>query len=66
MTLRGTPTDPDARPQVGAAVTVITRPERLEVVPGDEAGTAGAGMTHPRSGRAGHVPRGSDGVSRQD
>jgi spermidine/putrescine transport system ATP-binding protein len=48
MTLRGTPTNPDARPVAGAAVTVITRPERLEVVPAEAAGVAGERMNQLR------------------
>jgi spermidine/putrescine transport system ATP-binding protein len=48
MTLRGTPTDPEARSEVGASVTVVTRPERLEVLPADGAGPAAEGMTQIR------------------
>ncbi len=48
MTLRGMPTDPDARPEIGAEVTVITRPERLEVVPAEAAEAAREGMTQLR------------------
>jgi len=44
LALRGWVTDPDARPTVNQAVTVVTRPERLEVVPPD-ADDAGAGWT---------------------
>jgi spermidine/putrescine transport system ATP-binding protein len=41
LALRGWVTDPEARPEVGQAVTVVTRPERLEVLPqgSDEVGT---------------------------
>ena len=42
LTLRGRLTDPAARPSVGDAVIVATRPERLEVVP---AGMAAASST---------------------
>jgi spermidine/putrescine transport system ATP-binding protein len=38
MSLRGRITDPDARPTAGDAVVVVTRPERLEVLPLEEAG----------------------------
>jgi spermidine/putrescine transport system ATP-binding protein len=48
MTLRGAPTDPEARPEVGASVTVVTRPERLEVLPAEGAGPAAEGMTQIR------------------
>ena len=48
MTLRGAVTDPDARPVAGDAVVVATRPERLEVIPGDATEAAGAGMTQIR------------------
>ena len=43
MTMHGTRTDPEARLSTGDAVTVATRPERLEVVPAD-AGEPGPGM----------------------
>jgi spermidine/putrescine transport system ATP-binding protein len=43
LTLHGRVTDPAAHPSVGDAVTVIVRPERLEVAP-DGTG-AGAGWT---------------------
>jgi spermidine/putrescine transport system ATP-binding protein len=33
LALRGWVTDPSARPAIGQAVTVVTRPERLQVVP---------------------------------
>jgi ABC-type Fe3+/spermidine/putrescine transport system ATPase subunit len=45
LTMGGRMTDPDARPKVGDAVIVATRPERLEVVPEGDAETARAGMT---------------------
>ena len=48
VTMRGLLTDPTARPAAGDAVTVATRPERLEVVPGDDAGTAEPGLTQVR------------------
>ena len=38
-------TDPDRRPAAGDAVVVATRPERLEVMPGDGVGTASDGIT---------------------
>jgi len=44
LALRGWVTDPDARLEVGAAVTVVTRPERLEVVRQD-ADATGEGWT---------------------
>jgi spermidine/putrescine transport system ATP-binding protein len=44
LALRGWVTDPAASPAVGQAVTVVTRPERLEVVP-QEAGEAMPGWT---------------------
>jgi len=40
LVLRGWITDASVSPQVGQAVTVVTRPERLEVVPGGTDGTA--------------------------
>jgi spermidine/putrescine transport system ATP-binding protein len=43
MTLHGRLTDPTANPAVGDRVTVVVRPERLEVAPEGEA--AGAGWT---------------------
>ena len=46
LSLRGQVTDPDARVAVGDTVTVATRPERLEVLPEADAGTAGPGVTH--------------------
>jgi spermidine/putrescine transport system ATP-binding protein len=44
LALRGWVTDPAASPAVGQAVTVVTRPERLEVVP-QEAAEARPGWT---------------------
>jgi spermidine/putrescine transport system ATP-binding protein len=44
LALRGWVTDPAASPAVGQAVTVVTRPERLEVVP-QEAAEAMPGWT---------------------
>jgi spermidine/putrescine transport system ATP-binding protein len=44
LALRGWVTDPAASPAVGQAVTVVTRPERLEVVP-HQAGEAMPGWT---------------------
>ena len=44
LALRGWVTDPAASPAVGQAVTVVTRPERLEVVP-QEAGETMPGWT---------------------
>jgi ABC-type Fe3+/spermidine/putrescine transport system ATPase subunit len=46
--MRGMLTDPGARPGSGDAVTVATRPERLQVVPGDEASTAEPGLSQVR------------------
>jgi spermidine/putrescine transport system ATP-binding protein len=40
LALRGWVTDPSASPSVGQAVTVVTRPERLEVVAPDSDATA--------------------------
>ena len=40
LALRGWVTDPSASPSVGAEVTVVTRPERLEVLPPDADVTA--------------------------
>jgi spermidine/putrescine transport system ATP-binding protein len=48
MALRGRITDPIARPGAGDTVVVVTRPERLEVVPADEAGAESPGMTQLR------------------
>jgi len=48
LTLRGVMTSGDARPAAGDAVIVATRPERLEVIPAESAGTAGSGMTQIR------------------
>jgi spermidine/putrescine transport system ATP-binding protein len=47
LTMRGTLTDPDAHPVAGDAVTVATRPERLEVAPADD-GSGSDGMTRIR------------------
>jgi len=44
LALHGWVTDPDARPTVGQGVTVVTRPERLEVVQRDT-DDAGSGWT---------------------
>ncbi|HUP53932.1 MAG TPA: ABC transporter ATP-binding protein [Methylomirabilota bacterium] len=48
VTMRGVLTDRGANPGSGDPVTVATRPERLEVVPGDGPGTAEPGFTHVR------------------
>jgi spermidine/putrescine transport system ATP-binding protein len=48
VTMRGTLTDPHAHPGAGDAVTVATRPERLEVAPADDAGSDGDGLTQIR------------------
>ena len=48
VTMRGMLTDRGARPSVGDAVTVATRPERLQVVPGDDAGTTEPGLSKVR------------------
>jgi spermidine/putrescine transport system ATP-binding protein len=45
VVLRGVPTDPDATHAPGQAVTVATRPERLEVMPLDGTGTTDAGWS---------------------
>jgi spermidine/putrescine transport system ATP-binding protein len=45
LTLRGGLTDRDARLEPGAQVTVATRPERLEIVPSDQASTGLPGVT---------------------
>jgi spermidine/putrescine transport system ATP-binding protein len=45
LALRGWVTDPEARPTVGQAVTVVTRPERLEVVRPDREGAGDGGWT---------------------
>ena len=45
LTLRGRITDPDARVVVGDKVTLATRPERLEVAPGDAPAPAEPGVT---------------------
>jgi spermidine/putrescine transport system ATP-binding protein len=47
-TVRGTLTDPDAGPSAGDAVTVMTRPERLEVVAAEHADPAPDGMAQVR------------------
>jgi spermidine/putrescine transport system ATP-binding protein len=47
LAMRGTLTDPDAHPVAGDAVTVATRPERLEVAPADD-GSGSDGMTRIR------------------
>jgi spermidine/putrescine transport system ATP-binding protein len=44
LALRGWVTDPEARPAVGQDVTVVTRPERLELIRQD-GGEGGAGWT---------------------
>lgn len=43
LTLRGRLTDPKATATTGATVTVATRPERLDVYPGDHADPAAPG-----------------------
>ncbi|TAK01716.1 MAG: ABC transporter ATP-binding protein [Chloroflexota bacterium] len=43
LRLRGRVTDPEARPVLGATVTVATRPERLTVLPGGVSDPAGPG-----------------------
>jgi spermidine/putrescine transport system ATP-binding protein len=48
VTMRGMLTDRAARPSVGEAVTVATRPERLQVVAGDDAGTTEPGLSQVR------------------
>ncbi len=48
VTMRGVLTDPDARPATGDAVTVATRPERLEVAAVDDGGVTRDGMTQIR------------------
>jgi spermidine/putrescine transport system ATP-binding protein len=48
LTMRGMLTDPDAHPAAGDAVTVATRPERLEVVAAAGDAPAGAGITQVR------------------
>jgi spermidine/putrescine transport system ATP-binding protein len=48
LTMRGTLTDPETRPVAGDAVTVATRPERLEVAPADDGGAGSDGMTRIR------------------
>ena len=48
LSLRGRITDPDARPTPGDVVVVVTRPERLEVVPEEEATAAAPGTAQIR------------------
>jgi spermidine/putrescine transport system ATP-binding protein len=48
MALRGRITDPAARPAAGDAVVVVTRPERLEVVPAEEASAPSPGTAQIR------------------
>ena len=48
LSLRGRITDPDARPTAGDVVVVVTRPERLEVVPEEEATAAAPGTAQIR------------------
>ena len=48
VTMRGMLTDRGARPSVGDSVTVATRPERLQVVPGDDASTTEPGLSKVR------------------
>jgi spermidine/putrescine transport system ATP-binding protein len=45
LTLRGGMTDPDRHPVPGENVVVATRPERLEVAPGESAGAVSDGIT---------------------
>jgi ABC-type Fe3+/spermidine/putrescine transport system ATPase subunit len=45
LVLRGRLTDPSRTVATGDAVTVATRPERLEVVPADAAGEPAPGVT---------------------
>jgi spermidine/putrescine transport system ATP-binding protein len=45
LTLRGGMTDPDSHPVPGENVVVATRPERLEVAPGESAGAVSDGIT---------------------
>ena len=45
LVVRGWVTDPSANLSVGQAVTVVTRPERLEVVPRTDGGEAAPGWT---------------------
>jgi spermidine/putrescine transport system ATP-binding protein len=45
LTMRGILTNADARPDIGSAVTIATRPERLEVVRADVAGLPENGLT---------------------
>jgi spermidine/putrescine transport system ATP-binding protein len=48
LTMRGGLTDPERRPANGDTVVVATRPERLEVLPAEDAAAPGAGMTQIR------------------
>ncbi|HEV8281380.1 MAG TPA: ABC transporter ATP-binding protein [Candidatus Limnocylindrales bacterium] len=48
VTMRGVLTDPDARPATGDAVTVATRPERLEVAAVEDGGVTRDGVTQIR------------------
>jgi spermidine/putrescine transport system ATP-binding protein len=48
LSLRGRITDPDARPIAGDVVVVVTRPERLEVVPEEEATAPAPGTAQIR------------------
>jgi spermidine/putrescine transport system ATP-binding protein len=48
MTIRGTITDPDAVLEPGTPVTVVTRPERLDIVPADGQTTDTPGLTQVR------------------
>jgi spermidine/putrescine transport system ATP-binding protein len=47
LTLRGRVTDPTASPSIGQVVTVVVRPERLEVVAGDGSEPASGWTTVP-------------------
>jgi spermidine/putrescine transport system ATP-binding protein len=55
LTMRGVATDADARLDIGAAVTVATRPERLEVTRADEGSPPANGVTQV----VGHVQQGT-------
>jgi spermidine/putrescine transport system ATP-binding protein len=48
MTVRGGLTDPGAKPSIGQAVVVATRPERLEVLSAEDALSPVGGMTQIR------------------
>ena len=50
LVLRGRVTDPTATLAAGDAVTVVTRPERLEVIAADGAGEAPAGARRSQDG----------------